>query len=198
MNWKRMLLGVVIVLVIGGGIYFAYTRFFAAEGEGETTATVEEGAANNSAANTKLGVVSAEGNIVPLRDALLSFPTGGEVVEIIAGKGAVVASGDPILQLDATDQEIALVQAQAAVEIAEAGKAERRGRAAGGADRRESGRSGLAGGAGDPGPGNSQTDRGGDPLERKRRRPGPGRRWAGLSRTGRGAARSVKLADPGR
>lgn len=121
MNWKRMLLGVVIVLLIGVGIYFVYTQFFAPEPETEEPTTAQEGG-TNVPANVSLGVVSAEGNIVPLRDALLSFQTGGEVVEVIADKGAVVSSGDPILRLDATDQEIAIVQAQAAVEIAEAGK----------------------------------------------------------------------------
>ena len=122
MNWKRMLLGVGIVLLVGGGIYIAYTQFFAPEPEVETAAVGEEADSNSSAASTSLGVVSAEGNIVPLRDAQLSFQTGGEVVEVIAEKGAVVKSGDPIIRLDATDQEIGLVQAQAAVEIAEAGK----------------------------------------------------------------------------
>jgi HlyD family secretion protein len=122
MNWKRILLGVGAFLVLAGGIYFAYTQFFAPEPEVATEAGAEGVIANDSVVNTSLGVVSAEGQIVPLRDALLSFQTGGEVVEIIAEKGTVVGSGDAILRLDATDQEIALVQAQAAVEIAEAGK----------------------------------------------------------------------------
>jgi HlyD family secretion protein len=117
-----MLLGVGIVLLVGGGIYFAYTQFFAPEPEVETSAVAEEAGADSSVSSTSLGVVSAEGNIVPLRDALLSFQTAGEVVEVIAEKGTVVESGDPIIRLDATDQEIGLVQAQAAVEIAEAGK----------------------------------------------------------------------------
>ena len=122
MNWKRMMLGVGIVLLVGGGIYFAYTQFFAPEAEPETPSVAEEGDGSGSVTNISLGVVSAEGNIVPLRDALLSFQTGGEVVEVIAEKGAVVETGDPILRLDSADQEIALVQAQAAFEIARASK----------------------------------------------------------------------------
>jgi multidrug resistance efflux pump len=121
MNWKRILLGVVIIVVVAAGIYFVYTQFLAPEPEGEASAETE-GEISEGVVNTSLGVVSAEGSIVPLRDALLSFQTGGEVVEIVAEKGAVVNSGDPILRLDATDQEIALVQAEAAVAIAEAGK----------------------------------------------------------------------------
>ena len=122
MNWKRMLLGVVAVLAIGGGIYFAYMQFFAPDPEMEDPAATEAADASSSAVSTSLGVVSAEGQIMPLRDVLLSFQTGGEVVDIIAEKGTVVGSGDAILRLDSTDQEIALVQAQAAVEIAESGK----------------------------------------------------------------------------
>ena len=122
MNWKRMLLGVGAVLVLAGSIYFAYTQFFAPEPEAEEAASVEGVVANDSVVNTSLGVVSAEGQVIPLRDALLSFQTGGEVVEIVAEKGTVLAIGEPILRLDATDQEIRLVQAQAAFEIAEAGK----------------------------------------------------------------------------
>lgn len=122
MNWKRILLGVVLVAFLAAGIYFVYTQFFAPEPEVEEAVSADGVAANESVVNTSLGVVSAEGQIIPLRDALLSFQIGGEVLEIIAEKGTVVGSGDPILRLDATDQEIALVQAQAAVEIAEAGK----------------------------------------------------------------------------
>ena len=122
MNWKRMMLGVGIVLLLGGGIYFAYTQFFAPDSEVEDPAIAEGVDANDNVVNVSLGVVSAEGNIAPLRDASLSYQTGGEVVEIIAEKGTVINVGDPIMRLDATDQEIALIQAQAAYEIAQANK----------------------------------------------------------------------------
>ncbi len=120
MNWKRILVGVIIVAVVAAGSYFVYTQFFAPEPEEEVAADSEGD--TTSIPVDSLGVVSAEGQIVPLRDVSLSFQTGGEVMEVIAGKGSVVASGDPIMRLDATDQEIALVQAQAALEIAEANK----------------------------------------------------------------------------
>jgi len=122
MNWKRILLGAGIVIVLAGAIYFAYTQFFAPEPEAAQTTASEEALGNESVASSSLGMVSAEGEIVPLRDALLSFQTGGQVAEIIAEKGTVLASGDPIMRLNAADQEIALVQAQAALEIARAGK----------------------------------------------------------------------------
>ena len=118
MNWKRILVGVVIVAIVAAGIYVVYTQFFAPEPEEDVVVADEDNTTDSLV--TSLGRVSAEGQIVPLRDVLLSFQTGGEVVEVIADKGSVVASGDPIIRLDTTDQEIALVQAQAALAIAEA------------------------------------------------------------------------------
>lgn len=121
MNWKRILLGVIIVIVVAAGIYFAYTQFFASEPEPDGEVASDADTAID-AIPTSLGVVSAEGNIVPLREASLSFQVGGEVAEIIADEESVVRQGDPILRLDSTDQEIALVQAQAALEIANASR----------------------------------------------------------------------------
>jgi HlyD family secretion protein len=121
MNWKRILVGVVIVVIVAAGGYFVYAQFIAPEPEEDVAVSDIEDDTSGLPASS-LGVVSAEGEIVPLRDALLSFQTGGEVVEVVAAKGSVVASGEPILRLDATDQEIALVQAEAALQIAEANK----------------------------------------------------------------------------
>lgn len=118
MNWKRILVAVVVIVVLVAGGYFIYNQFFATEPE--TTQTAAEVEA--SAAPIDLGSVSANGEIVPLRDATLSFQTGGQIEEIIADVGAPISSGDPFLRLDATDQEIALVQAKAALETAKAAK----------------------------------------------------------------------------
>ncbi len=120
MNWKRLLLGVVLVLAVAAAAYFVYGQFFAAEPEPDTTAAADGTEENANTAVSSLGVVSAEGQIVPLRDALLSFQTGGELIEIVAETGSVVSTGDPIMRLDATDQEIALVQGQSALETAQA------------------------------------------------------------------------------
>jgi multidrug resistance efflux pump len=118
MNWKRIIIGVVIVAVLIAGGYFVYNQFFAADAS-ETEAAEQ---AETAVATTDLALVSAEGEIVPLREALLSFETGGQVEEVIVDAGSTVSKGDPILRLDATDQEIALVQAEAALETAKAAK----------------------------------------------------------------------------
>jgi HlyD family secretion protein len=118
MNWKRILLGVVVIAAIAAGGYFIYNQFFAPQPEvAQTSAAVDA-----TAEPIKLPLVSANGEVVPLRNATLSFQTGGLVDERIVSAGSSVSAGDPILRLDATDQEIALVQAQAALETAKAAK----------------------------------------------------------------------------
>ena len=114
MNWKRVLIAVVAVIVLAAGGYFVYQQFAAPADEADAAATAVAVPVIDTA------LVSAEGQIVPLRDATLSFQQGGQIVEVLTDAGAVVAAGDPILRLDTTDQEIAVAQAQAALETAQA------------------------------------------------------------------------------
>lgn len=69
------------------------------------------------------GGVLAEGEVVPVAYANLSFQTSGRVAELLVEKGQMVAAGDPLLKLEAVDLEIALSQAQAQLASAEAGLA---------------------------------------------------------------------------
>lgn len=124
MNFKRLLIGVLVaVLLIAGGI-FTYLQFFAPpddapQAESETTPEVV-GRVNSLAVDTGADSVSAEGQIVPLRHAVLSFNGGGVVTEIVAGEGTVVTAGQPIVRLDSADQDLALTQAQSQLNQAEA------------------------------------------------------------------------------
>lgn len=107
----------VILVVLGGGGYFAYQQFAPApEAEEETAVDV-----NTVAVDTGLDVVSAEGQIVPLRDTQLSVLATGTVAEIFVAEGDNVAAGDPLLKLDTSDEEISLQQAIAGVIQADAG-----------------------------------------------------------------------------
>ena len=116
MNWKRFLIGFVVVAVLLGGGYAVYQQFFNAAEADEASET----AVNDIAVDTGVDVVSAEGQIVPVRDALLTFAVGGQVVEILAEEGTAVSPGDAILRLDSIDQETAVIQAEAAVAQAQA------------------------------------------------------------------------------
>lgn len=124
MNWKRLLVGVgIAALLIVGGI-FAYLRFFAPPDEVASQAATPAAGAGERVDTIAVSVsgdsVSAEGQIVPLRDARLSFAGSGQVAEIMADEGTTVAAGDSILRLDTVDQENAVAQAEAALQQAQA------------------------------------------------------------------------------
>ncbi len=87
------------------------------EAGAEASATVD---VDTVAVSTGVDVVSAEGQVVPLQTANLSFEQGGTVAEILAEPGSAVAAGAPILALDATIQESALAQAEASLAAAQA------------------------------------------------------------------------------
>ena len=57
--------------------------------------------------------ISAEGLVEPLFYVGLSFQGGGEVAEILVSEGDDVAAGDALIQLESSQQEIALAQAEA-------------------------------------------------------------------------------------
>ncbi len=116
MNVKRLLTGLFVIIILAGGGFWAYRQFLAPEPESEDLATD----VNTASVDTGVAVVSAEGQIVPLRDAALAFQAPGQVAEILVEEGAQVAAGDPLVRLDASDQEIGLQQAMAGLTQAEA------------------------------------------------------------------------------
>lgn len=124
---KQFIIGIVIILSLAGG-YYLYRQMQPTATTGAGTAvspTLTAGApdANSQVGNTGASKVSAEGQLVPIRHASLSFAAAGEVVEIMAPEDSLVQPGDPILRLDSADQEIALQQAEAALALAQAGLA---------------------------------------------------------------------------
>ncbi len=124
MNVKRILTGLVVVVVLAVSGTFIYQQFLAADSvAAAAVADGEESVFAETAVQTGSRAVSAEGVIVPRQSANLSFLIGGEVAEILADEGTVVAAGDPILRLDAANLELGVQQAQAGLTSAEANKA---------------------------------------------------------------------------
>jgi HlyD family secretion protein len=66
------------------------------------------------------GAVSAEGEVVPLSSANLSFQIGGNVAEILVEQGDTLSADDPIIRLDSAALENGLRQAEAGLAAAEA------------------------------------------------------------------------------
>lgn len=116
MNIKRLLIGLGVIVVLGGGGFLAYQQFFASEPEVDTPVVDVD----TVSVDTGVGIVSAEGQILPLRDAALAFQTPGQVAEILVAAGDAVEADAPLVRLDAADQESALLQAQAGLAQAEA------------------------------------------------------------------------------
>jgi len=67
-------------------------------------------------------VVSATGEVVPAQWAALSFPTGGQMITLAVEEGDVVAAGDTLAELDTAALDAAVVQAEAALTVAEANR----------------------------------------------------------------------------
>jgi HlyD family secretion protein len=65
-------------------------------------------------------VVSATGEVVPARWASLSFPIAGQTVEILVKEGDEIQEDDVVARLDSTDLDIALIRAEAALQISAA------------------------------------------------------------------------------
>lgn len=112
---RRYIIALIAIIVVGGGGYVAYQQLTVESTTDVAAAqTVDEPVINDT------GRVSAEGQIVPLRDAAVSFVTGGRVAEILVEEGATVQAGDLLLRLEATDLEINVRQAEAAYQQTEA------------------------------------------------------------------------------
>lgn len=121
MNAKRIIMGLVVVTVLAMAGAFIYQQFLAADSAvAATEFDSNEVALMETAVQTGNQAVSAEGTIVPLRSADLSFLIGGEVAEILAEEGTEVAAGGPILRLEAANLELGVQQAQAGLKAAEA------------------------------------------------------------------------------
>ncbi len=111
MNKKLLLSGLLIIL--------AFTLVAMGQPELAAATAVQE-PVQVAAAQTNGGLVNAEGSVIPLLDANLSFQMGGQVAEILVSEGDQVQAGDALIRLDTTEAELALQQAQARLASAQA------------------------------------------------------------------------------
>lgn len=111
---KSLIIGIIVLVALAGGAFvFTMQRTANAQAEAPAEQVVEQ----------PRGTV-AEGAVVPAEWAALSSPTGGVVVELLAREGEQVAEGQTILRLEASRQQAAVAQAEAALSRAQARVAE--------------------------------------------------------------------------
>lgn len=117
MTRSRITIGLIVVLALAGLGYVGYQKYLAPVPPTPTST------ASVSSTPEAPGVVSAEGKIVPVRDATLAFRMAGRVEKIAVTEGEAVKAGAVLIQLESADLRAGLAQAQAAVAQAQAAAA---------------------------------------------------------------------------
>jgi multidrug resistance efflux pump len=69
---------------------------------------------------TRTSVVSAEGEVVPVKQATLSFEVAGRLAELLVSEGDTVEAGQTVARLSQTDWQQQVDEAQTALELAQA------------------------------------------------------------------------------
>jgi HlyD family secretion protein len=115
MSRSRLIIGIVVVIALVALGSWGYQNYLAPV-SAAPTATRAEAEQTPEAPS----VVSAEGKIIPLRDATLAFRVSGRVAAIPVKEGEVVKAGAVLIQLEDADLKAAVAQARAAVDIAQA------------------------------------------------------------------------------
>lgn len=111
---RNLIIGIVAVVVVVGLVLGGY-RQMGGQSDARPTSTPStkpKGATSN--------IVSAEGTIVPYKQARLAFKMAGRVTEILVKEGDAVAAGQPLARQNTRDLENAVRQAEAALQSAKA------------------------------------------------------------------------------
>jgi HlyD family secretion protein len=114
MTRSRIAISLIAVLALAGLGYMGYQKYLAPVPPTPTSS------ASLSTTPEVPGVVSAEGKIVPARDATLAFRMAGRVEKIAVTEGEAVKAGDVLIELESADLRAGVAQAQAAVAQAQA------------------------------------------------------------------------------
>ena len=111
MRIVKVIVGVLVVAALIPAGWWGYQTYLAPVPATTTPTPVDEAIAQ---------IISAEGRIVPVRDAQLAFQSGGVVAEVLVTDGDVVAAGDLLVRLAMAERQAAVDQAQGAVDAARA------------------------------------------------------------------------------
>lgn len=108
---KKIVIAVVVAIVVVAGGAWTYMTYLAPQPEAGIAEEPEEEVTR---------VVSATGVVLPVRWATLSFKMGGQVEDILVQEGDQVQEGQLLIQLDNSDLEDAVAQAEAGLATAQA------------------------------------------------------------------------------
>ncbi|MEZ4634498.1 MAG: HlyD family efflux transporter periplasmic adaptor subunit [Caldilineaceae bacterium] len=124
-----MVLGAIVLAAVGGFWFMrsgSMNAVLAADGDTADIAQVED--AGDSApvqfVTRNNGWVEVDGRVVPAISSDLSMPVSGVIAEILVSEGDMVEAGQPLLRLRSQQQSIAVTQAAAQLQQAEARLAE--------------------------------------------------------------------------
>jgi len=105
MTKKRIIIFLVVVVLVGAGIAFATTRSQAST----STTQTQLGQVTQT---TLSSVVESSGSVIPKSKITLAFGTSGVVTKVNVQVGDQVKKGDVLAELDTTDLELAIAQAE--------------------------------------------------------------------------------------
>ena len=108
---KRVVIAVVLVIAVLAVGAWGYVTYLAPQPEPEVPEEPEKEVTR---------VVSATGVVLPFRWAALSFKMSGQVQEVLAQEGDQAQEAQVLVQLDSSDLEDAVAQAEAALAAAQA------------------------------------------------------------------------------
>jgi multidrug efflux pump subunit AcrA (membrane-fusion protein) len=111
MNRNRIIIFLITLIVLGGLGLVGYQRLSASAQCMSTSTPI---------AKAKEDAVSAEGNVMPKSASDLAFRTSGRVAEVLVSEGDEVKQGRPLIRLQDDELKIAVAQAQAALDLAQA------------------------------------------------------------------------------
>ncbi len=114
MHQKTYWIGIPVVLLLAIGGLWVYWNYLAPPKQPQNTpmsAPIEAETAT---------VISAEGKVLPAKQATLAFPITGRVAQVFVSEGEKVEAGQALMQLDNQLQKVTLLQAQAAYHVAQA------------------------------------------------------------------------------